>query len=214
MKFERPAWKQMRVTALHWHYVGLVLLCVLNILLLTRVVLAWNRVRAGDAAQLQQRETDYKAIMLKTRPLRGLDKKIDIAKTDQAMFYQDRFPENGSTVVAELGALAAKNKVLLSGVRYAHAKPEEGMYEVRMDANLSGDYAPIVRFINDLERDKIFFVITSIALSGQQSGAVNLRMQLNAYERLADLPSGIKQSTVSNALPSSTRATSTTPENR
>ncbi|HEX4022532.1 MAG TPA: hypothetical protein VHX63_15405 [Acidobacteriaceae bacterium] len=210
MKFERTAWKEMRVTALHWHYAGIVLLCVLNVVLLTRVVLAWNRVRAGDAEQLQQREVDYKAILLKTRPLRGLDKKIDIAKTDQARFYQDRFPENDSTVAAELGALAAKNKVLLSGVRYAHGKPEEGLYEVRMDASLSGDYAPIVRFINDLERDKIFFVITSIALSGQQSGAVNLRMQLNTYERLPDMPAMIQQPTVPNATPSNRRATSMT----
>ena len=186
MKFSRISGTPIRITALHWHYVGIFLLCVLNVLLLTRVVLAWNRVRAGDAEQLQQREAAYNVMLLKTRPLRGLDKKIDVAKTDQVAFYEDRFPANDSTVAAELGVLTAKNHVLLSNVQYAHSKPEEGLSEVRMDASLSGDYAPIVRFINGLERDKIFFVITSVGLSGQQSGVVNLRLRLTTYERTSD----------------------------
>ncbi len=186
MKLQRPAWLRIHITVLHVHYAGALLLCVMNLVLLTRVVLTWNRVRAGDAAQLRQHEADYKAVMLKTKPLRGLDKKIDIAKAAQSTLYRGRFSANYSPVAAELGALAAKNNVLLSRVQYAQGKPDEGLYEVRMDASLSGDYAPIVRFINGLERDKIFFVIDSIGLSGQQSGMVNLRMRLTTYLRVAD----------------------------
>jgi Tfp pilus assembly protein PilO len=186
MNLQRPAWFRVRITVLHLHYAGVLLLCVTNLVLLTRVVLTWNRVRAGDAAQLQQHEANYRAVMLKTKPLRGLDKKIDIAKLAQSTLYKDRFPQNYSPVAAELGALAAKNNVLLSRVQYAQGKPDEGLYEVRMDASLSGDYAPIVRFINGLERDKIFFVIDSLGLSGQQSGMVNLRMRLTTYLRVED----------------------------
>jgi hypothetical protein len=181
MKFQRPAWFRVRITALHWHYAGMVLLLVANGMLLTHVVMAWQRVRAGDVVQLQQHEADYKAMQLKTRPLRGLDKKIEVAKAGQSAFYKDRFPENYSTVAAELGVLASKNNVLLSRVQYAQGKPKEDLYEVRMDASLSGDYAPIVRFLNGLERDKIFFLINSIALSGQQNGVVNLRLSLTTY---------------------------------
>ena len=55
--------------------------------------------------------------------------------------------------------------------------------EVRIDATLSGDYRPLVQFINSLERDKLFFVIHRETLTGQQSGTVNLRLGLTTYER-------------------------------
>lgn len=181
MKLKAPTGFKFHMSLLHWHYAGVVLLSILNLVLLTRVMLAWGRVRAGNAEQLQLHQADYKAAFLKTQPLRGLDKKIEKATADQAAFYQKRFPENYSTVATELGALAVKNNVILSRVQYAQGKPKQGLYEVRMDTSLSGEYAPIVRMINQLERDRIFFVIDSIALTGQQSGAVNLRMRLTTY---------------------------------
>ncbi len=185
MKLQMPTGFKIRLTVLHVHYVGVALLCIVNLVLLTRVVLAWERVRAGDAEQLQQHEASYKAMMLKTKPLRGLDKKIEKAKKDQTAFYERRFPKNYSTVAAELGALAVKNNVILSRVQYAQGKPAQGLYEVRMDGSLTGDYAPIARFINELERDKIFFVIDSLALTGQQGGLVNLRLRLTTYLQIS-----------------------------
>jgi len=55
--------------------------------------------------------------------------------------------------------------------------------EIRMDASLSGDYRPLVLFINGLERDKMFFMIQSLTLTGQQSGTVGLRLRLTTYLR-------------------------------
>jgi len=55
--------------------------------------------------------------------------------------------------------------------------------EARMDASLSGDYRPLVLFVNSLERDKMFFVITGVTLTGQQSGTVGLRVRLTSYLR-------------------------------
>ena len=52
-----------------------------------------------------------------------------------------------------------------------------------MDASLSGDYRPLVLFVNSLERDKMFFVITGVTLTGQQSGTVGLRVRLTTYLR-------------------------------
>ena len=50
-----------------------------------------------------------------------------------------------------------------------------------MDASLSGEYAPLMHFINGLERSKTFFLITGLTLTGQQGGLVNLRLRLNTY---------------------------------
>jgi hypothetical protein len=55
-----------------------------------------------------------------------------------------------------------------------------------MDAGISGDYRSIMRFVNSIERDKTFFMIRAMTLTGQQSGQVNLRMQLSTWLRPAD----------------------------
>lgn len=183
MNFSRPRWTSIRITAQHWHYGVLLLLLLLNLTLAVRLVFAWNRAKQGDAARIEERQSEYRAMQLKTRPLRGLDKKIEQAKLDQQGFYEKRFPASDSEVLKELGALAVKNNVLLARGQYAHGKPSQGLVELRMEASLSGDYAPIVRFINGLERDKVFFLVDGIALNGQQNGVVSLRMRLTTFLR-------------------------------
>ena len=181
MNLSRPNWKGLRIGAQHWHYAVLFLLILLNLVLAVRLVLAWDRAKAGDAAQIEAHQSQYRAMQLKTRPLRGLDKKIQQAKLDQQAFYEKRFPTKDSEVLKELGALAVKNNVLLARGQYAHGKPTQGLVELQMDTSLSGEYAPIVRFINGLERDHMFFMIRDIALNGQQGGVVSLRMRLTTY---------------------------------
>jgi hypothetical protein len=54
-----------------------------------------------------------------------------------------------------------------------------------------------VQFINAMERDKMFFLIYSINLTGQQTGQVNLRVRLSTYLRA---PHG-DETTTETALP-------------
>ncbi len=204
MNFSRPNWMNVRITARHWHYGVLVLLALINLTLVVRLIFAWDRAKAGDAASLAQHETEYRAMQLKTRPLRGLDKKIQQAKLDQEAFYEKRFPATDSEILKELGALAVKNNVLLARGQYAHGKLNQDLYELRIDTSLTGDYAPTVRFINDLERDKEFFLIKGIALNGQQNGVVSLRMLLTTYLRA---PRGNSSGTTTAAV---TKASATT----
>jgi type IV pilus assembly protein PilO len=183
MKLNRPNWTNIRITAKHWHYGAIILLLLLNLTLGVRLIFAWNRAKQGDAANIAASQSQYRAMKLKTTPLKGLDKKIDRAKRDQQAFYDKRFPANDSQVLTELGSLAVKNNVLLSRAQYGYRKPQQGLVEMQIEANLSGDYAPIVRFINGLERDKLFFLINGVALNGQQSGVVSLRMHLTTFLR-------------------------------
>ncbi len=55
-----------------------------------------------------------------------------------------------------------------------------------MDANISGGYPQIMRFVNSLERDQTFFVIRGMQLTGQQGGLVNLRLRVSTWLRPAD----------------------------
>ena len=46
---------------------------------------------------------------------------------------------------------------------------------------MNGDYLQLVRFINSLERDQMFFLVDSVQLGGEQAGMVKLQMKLETY---------------------------------
>jgi hypothetical protein len=80
-----------------------------------------------------------------------------------------------------------KAGVKLTGAQYTPAavlpnSPGQ-LTELDIDARLSGDYRPLMQFVNSLERDKMFFVIRAVTFNGQQSGTVNLRLLLTTYLR-------------------------------
>ncbi len=81
-------------------------------------------------------------------------------------FYAARFPNAYSTISATINDLATKNSVRLTNLAYTPTPALAGLAEVRMDASLSGEYAPLMHFINGLERSKTFFLINGLTLTG------------------------------------------------
>ena len=148
---------------------------------------AWNAANSQNAQALADQTVAMKTAKIARQPLEGLDEKLAQATKDADKFYKQRLPFAYSDVVGELGALAKKQGVKLIRVQYAYAPVLPGtageLTEARMDASLSGDYRPLVLFVNSLERDKMFFVITGVTLTGQQSGTVGLRVRLTSYLR-------------------------------
>jgi hypothetical protein len=128
-----------------------------------------------------------KTAEIATRPLQGLDAKLERATGQSNMFYEERLPLADSDVVAELGVLAKKQGVKLMRVQYVEApvmaESAGALTEIRMDASLSGDYRPLMLFINGLERDKMFFLVRGVTLTGEQGGTVGLRLGLATYLR-------------------------------
>lgn len=175
------------LTLLNLHYVGVALLGLGNLYLLIHMAFAWQAANSQDASALAQQTAVMKSAELAARPLEGLDEKLKVATTDADLFYGRRLPYAYSEVLAELGALTKKNGVKLTRVQYGEAPVLAGgvgpLTEVRMDASLSGDYRPLVLFINSLERDRMFFLITGVTLVGQQTGTVGVRLRLTTYLR-------------------------------
>ena len=56
-----------------------------------------------------------------------------------------------------------------------------GVRRMEIEADLSGDYLQLVRFINALERDQMFFLVDSVGLGGEQAGVVKLQLKLETY---------------------------------
>ena len=53
----------------------------------------------------------------------------------------------------------------------------------RIEADLAGDYLQLVRFINTLERSKMFFDVDSVDLAGENTGQVKLEIVIHSYLR-------------------------------
>jgi hypothetical protein len=99
------------------------------------------------------------------------------------VFYSHRFPAEYSDVSEELGKVAGDTNVHLSGIKYEEKPaPVEDLRKLYIEIALSGDYLQEVKFINGLERDKMFFLIDGIAL-GEQQGNVRLQLKLETYLR-------------------------------
>ena len=174
-------------TKLNIYYAGVAVLLLVNLYLLVHMALAWRAAHSQNAAALAQQQAVLKAAEIAEKPLEGLDGKLAKA-TDQAdAFYQKRLPYASSEVAGELGAMAKKQGVKLTRVQYSYVPVLEGgagaLTETRIDASLNGDYKPLVLFLNGIERDKMFFLINGVTLTGQQSGAVGLRLRLTTYLR-------------------------------
>jgi type IV pilus assembly protein PilO len=172
---------------LNLHIAGVALLLILNLVLGVRLFLAWSTLRAAGADQLQQQQTAYRALQLEMSPLRGLPQKVTLSRTQADGLYTARFPNAYSTISATIHDLETKNSVRLTSLAYTPTPALPGLAELRMDASLSGEYAPLMHFINGLERSKTFFLINGLTLTGSQGGLVNLRLKLTTYLHAADV---------------------------
>jgi type IV pilus assembly protein PilO len=56
-----------------------------------------------------------------------------------------------------------------------------GLQRVEMEAELSGNYRSLAKFINAVERDEMFFIIDSITLGGDPQGPIKLSVRLETY---------------------------------
>jgi type IV pilus assembly protein PilO len=137
--------------------------------------------------EARQQEMTQLWHQLKSRefaPWRGLDKKLPRAKQEIDDFYQQRFPAEESAIAADFGRVASQTGVRVGAVKYdVKDAPVDGLQRVEIDANLSGDYLELVRFINALERNRLFFLVDGIDLGNEQNGAVGLHLKVEAYLR-------------------------------
>ena len=71
--------------------------------------------------------------------------------------------------------------------RQARYKEEDaetsGIVPVEIEGSFSGDYLQLVRFINTLERSKMFFTVDSVDLAGESTGPVKLQITMHSYLR-------------------------------
>lgn len=185
-------------TPLNLHLAGLAAILLLDIFLGTKVVLAMHAISSDESPAFAAEEVHYGQLQAKLSQIHNLPAKVDDARNQAAKFIDARISPNYSTIAAELGDLAAKDNVRLANAQYTPTPAIPGITRVQIDASLSGQYAPLMHFINGLERDKkhVFFIITGLAFNGQQGGMVSLRIRIDTYLRsnATDIPAAVPAS--------------------
>ena len=152
-------------------------------------VILFSPLVGSERSRREQLDQLWRELQQKTRaaePLRDFDKKIVTARQQIDDFYKNRLPAQDSAIYEELGKLAGQSGVRIGQIR-SKAKDKDtesvGLRPVEIDADFSGGYLQLVRFINALERDPVFFIIDSVQLGSEQGGVVKLQLKLETYQK-------------------------------
>jgi hypothetical protein len=115
-------------------------------------------------------------------PPKEVQQRVDEAREQIDGFYGERLPGTMSQVSERLGDMASQSKVHLLNAKYVTKESDlPGLMQVEIAADLSGDYVQEVKFINALEREKLFFIVNGVNLGERQGGQVQLSVVLETY---------------------------------
>jgi Tfp pilus assembly protein PilO len=171
-----------------------VLLVLLVAADVTLGVYSWNLASAQSTQQellLLTRNRDLlKKDIQRAKEIRS---RIPAIQKDCDAFEQSLFPETTgySTVSAELGSLAGKSGLRLDGNAF---KPKRlkgsDLTELGIDAQVTGDYRGVVRFLNALQRSDNYYAVEGLSArpAGQAPGgkaALQVTLHIKTYFRAA-----------------------------
>ena len=163
----------------------IVIAVLLAIDLVAAVLLFSPLVGSAESRRLQmnQLQAELKLKTQQARPLMGMDKKVALAKHEIPLFYSDRFAAQDSDIAQALGKLASESGVTIQQAKYKQEEPEGSglIVPVAIEGNFAGDYLQLVKFINTLERSKLFITVDSVDLAGEGAGPVKLQVKMHSY---------------------------------
>jgi hypothetical protein len=124
-------------------------------------------------------------------PVQGMDQKIRTAGEQEAQFNRERLAERYSVMSEQLSRIATEAGVDVSKVKYDERGrlPAEkriippGYEEVSITMQVHGSYEQDMRFINAVERQRMFLLIDAVTFSGMQGEALTVSVQLSTYLR-------------------------------
>jgi len=186
-----PTTREQLSSPLTWHYIGVGVLALIVLGLAIRLSLDWAATSSGSSNALINRQIELKTLEFQTAPLRGIDHRVADSRKQIQEFYAERIPANYSSIAVQVGDLAVKSGVHISGMQYTQGATNGDLTEISLDARIGGEYQQIMHFVNGLERSHTFFVIRAMAFTGQQGGLVNLRLRVSTWLRPSDVPSGL-----------------------
>ena len=186
MKRFRSQWRERLHSPLTWYGVGAVVLALIPLILVVWYVADRSfGISAGEIV-LSGKRAQIASLSAQLTPLRGIAKEISDTKAAIDNFYANRVPTSYSQLTSSVGAIAMKSAVRLTQVTYSQGDPGSDLVEISMEAGVNGDYRQVMRFVNGLERDRVFYVIRALSFAGQQGGSVSLRVRVSTWMKPGD----------------------------
>ncbi len=152
----------------------------------------WSPSRAHAAARYAAVAQRYHALRRQAGEIERLQHELKASRRQAREFLRASMPSRRllySTTVAELNRLAAERQVTLSNISFKPQRHSQaGLRGVEIGGSLTGPYAGLMRYLNAVERDPVFFQIRQVTLTRPQSRAlgnvVRLHVVIATYERM------------------------------
>lgn len=162
----------------------------LGVLLLADVglgVLSWQLAAAPKISdqEVAQRANQVKLLKADIDRVEKIRKDLPQTVADFNRFEKSFLPASTgySVVTGEMGELAKKAGLRMQGISFHQAEIKgRPLLEIQMDAQVSGDYQGVVKFLNGLQRSQDVYVVDSLALATEAQGNAN-EIRVNLHMR-------------------------------
>ena len=162
-----------------------VVLGVIDAAALAYLLLPSRTDASAQKESLLEAEQEARQLTVTVAPLRDVGSKLKKADADINEFYRSRLASRYSEILDEIGKVASNNHVAIGTVTYKESPTSlSDLQLLEMQADIGGSYSELARFVNGLERDKIFFIIDSVSFAGQKEGEVRLNLKFETYLRM------------------------------
>jgi len=177
----------------NWRSWKLTIGIALGVLLLVDFALIfvlWQAAREGPEGMRAQRDRlALQAKLLKADVQRGEKIKASLPQIgkDCDAFYRDDLlgvSTGYSAIEADLGDLTGKAGLKTTGFSFEQKQVKDhGVTELSIKTAVSGDYPAIIRFLNDLEHSKTFYLLDNLRLDSGATGGIHLTLDLRTFFR-------------------------------
>jgi Tfp pilus assembly protein PilO len=170
----------------------------LSLLVLADIGLAAFSWQQAAAPRTPQQELDRQTMRLKLLQgdidrAKAIQQSMPATQADCDRFEKSLLPASTgySTVAGELGSIAGKAGLQISGVNFHHKEfTTRGLTEVELEATIGGGYSSVVRFLNGLQRSENVYTVDSLALASESqtlgaSSAIRVTLHMRTFFRTA-----------------------------
>jgi FtsZ-interacting cell division protein ZipA len=168
-------------------------LLVLDVVAIAVLVSPLGRSRSTREQEFEQLRVEKIEKTRAAASAQGMEQKIETARQQEAAFNHDRLAERYSAMSERLSQIAKDAGVTVTDVKYdpmdEHAKANQntppGYEGIGITVQVHGTYTQNIRFINEVERQKMLLLIDGVSFGGMEKDALTVSVHLSTYLRSA-----------------------------
>jgi Tfp pilus assembly protein PilO len=164
----------------------------LTVLVVVNAVLVFFLFRSPGLSEAQRRqqiarlEAEQRSAERRVQQLTELRQKVQDATKNEQLFAQKNFlPRQSafSAMLSDLERLAKDNRLEPGDVNYKldEKSNQLGWTNVSAGLTLEGAYPDLLKFLNQLEKSELFWIIEGLEVSGATGAGLRLKLEASTY---------------------------------